>query len=170
MIYEIKSKYILKHILNYIEDKNFQLKLFFHSKYFKNKLEINLLSCYKKYLDELGFDFKRYLYKEEDEYEKDILIKQFNNFILKYNLDEEKFKKILYEVIKNQNDKDEEKYINIDSPLFEIISKIEYFGKLYTIYISQKNIDKYKLKDEYIQWSINEEIKILIKNSYYNYL
>ena len=92
MIHEIKSKYILKHILNYIEDKNFQLKLFFHS-----KLEINLLSCYKKYLDELGFDFKRYLYKEEDEYEKDILKKQFKNFILNNNLDEEKFKKIIYD-------------------------------------------------------------------------
>ena len=34
--------------------------------------------------------------------------------------------------------------------LFKIISKIEDFGKLYTIYISQKNIDEYKLKDEYI--------------------
>ena len=76
-----KIKIYIK-VYNYIEDKNFQLKLFFHSKYFQTKLEINLLSCYKKYLEELGFDFKRYLYKEEDEYEKDILTKQFNNFIL----------------------------------------------------------------------------------------
>ena len=150
MIHEIKSKYILKHILNYIEDKNFQLKLFFLSKYFQNKLEINLLFCYKKNFYELGFHFERYLYKEEDKYVKDILINEFNNFILNNNLDKEKFKKIIYEVIKNQNDKDEEKYINIDSPLFEIISKIEDFGKLYTIYISQKNMDEYKLKDEYI--------------------
>ena len=83
MINEIKSKYILKYILNYVNNKNFQLKLFIHSKYFQNKLEINLLYCYKKYLDELGFDFKRYLYKEEDEYEKDILTKEYNNLILK---------------------------------------------------------------------------------------
>ena len=48
MIHKIKSKYILKHILNYIEGKNFQLKLFFHSKYFQTKLEINLLSCFIK--------------------------------------------------------------------------------------------------------------------------
>ena len=150
MIHEIKSKYILKHILNYIEDKNFQLKLFFLSKYFQTKLEINLLSCYKKYLDELGFDFKRYLYKEEDEYEKDILTKQYNNFILNNNLDHKTFEKISSEIIINQNDKDKEKYINIDSPLFEIISKIKDFGKLYTIYISQKNIDEYKLKDEFM--------------------
>ena len=139
MIHKIKSKYILKHILNYIEDKNFQLKLFFHSKYFQNKLEINLLSCYKKYLDELGFDYNRYLYKEEDKYKKDILINEFKNFILNNNLDKEKFKKIIYEVIKNQNDKDEEKYINIDSPLFEIISKIKDFVN-YIQYIYLKKI------------------------------
>ena len=170
MIHKIKSKYILKNILNYIENKNFQLKLFFHSKYFQTKLEINLLSCYKKYLDELGFDFKRYLYKEEDEYEKDILTKQFNDFILKNNLDKEKFNKILYEVIKNQNDKDEEKYINIDSPLFEIISKIKDFGKLYTIYISQKNMDEYKLKDEYIKMfkKLNDS-KIIYLSIFYIY-
>ena len=170
MIHEIKSKYILKHILNYIEDKNFQLKLFFHSKYFQTKLEINLLYCYKKYLDELGFDYNRYLYKEEDKYKKDILINEFNNFILKNNLDEEKFKKILYEVIKNQNDKDEKKYINIDSPLFEIISKIKDFGKLYTIYISQKNIDEYKLKDEYIKMfkKLNDS-KIINSSIFYIY-
>ena len=42
MIHKIKSKYILKHILNYIEDKNFHINLFFHSKYFQTKLDINL--------------------------------------------------------------------------------------------------------------------------------
>ena len=35
MIHKIKSKYILKHILDYIEDKNFQLKLFFILNIFK---------------------------------------------------------------------------------------------------------------------------------------
>ena len=106
LIHKINSKYILKHILNYIKDKNFQLKLFFYSKYFQTKLEINLLYCYKKYLDELGFDYNRYLYKKEDEYEKYILTKKFKNFILNNNLDKEKFEKILSEVIINQNDKD----------------------------------------------------------------
>ena len=41
-------------------------------------------------------------------------------------------------------------YINIDSPLFEILSKTKYFDKIYTIYISTKIIDEYKLKDDYI--------------------
>ena len=150
IIHKIKSKYILKHILNYIEDQNFQLKLFFHSKYFQIKLDINLLYCYKKYLDELSFDLNKYLYKEEDEYKKDILTKEFKNFILNNNLDKEKFIKILFEVIINQNEEDEENYINIDSPLFEIITKKKDFSKLYAIYISQKNIDEYKLKDEYM--------------------
>ena len=153
MIYEIKSKYILKHILNYIKIKKFQLLLFFYSKDFQNKLEINLSTLYKKYLSELDFDFNRYLHKDEKKYKKDILKKEFNDFILKNKLNKEKIEKILYEVINNQNIKDEEnneKYINLDSPLFEIISKTKDFSKLYTIYISQKNIDEYKLKDDYI--------------------
>ena len=45
--------------------------------------------------------------------------------------------------------KDNEKLINIESPLFEILSKTRNFGKIFTIYISQKIIDKHKLKDEY---------------------
>ena len=44
-----------------------------------------------------------------------------------------------------------ESYINIDSPLFEIISKLSHFEKNYIIYISQKNIDKYNLINEYIK-------------------
>ena len=47
--------------------------------------------------------------------------------------------------------KEHETYINIDSPLFEIISKISHFEKNYTIYISQKNIDEYNLINKYIK-------------------
>ena len=69
-------------------------------------------------------------------------------------MDKEKFEKILYEIINNQNitkKENMEKYINIDSPLFEILSKTKYFDKKYTIALSLKNIDEYKLKDNYIQ-------------------
>ena len=70
MINEIKSKYILKHILNYIKIKKFQLLLFFYSKDFQNKLEINLSTLYKKYLSELDFDYNKYLYKKEKNIKK----------------------------------------------------------------------------------------------------
>ena len=49
-INEIKSKYILKNIFNYIQNKNYKTKLFFYSKYFRKKLNINYSLCYQKYL------------------------------------------------------------------------------------------------------------------------
>ena len=150
MISEIKSKYMLMRVYNFIEDKNFAHKLLFYSKKYQNKLEINYSYCYEKYLEELHFDLNDFIHRYEDEYKKDILRKEYDNFIIKNGLNKDKFEKIIYEVINNKNEKDE-KYINIDSPLLEILSKTKVFDKIFTIYISQKNIDEYKLKDEYIQ-------------------
>ena len=170
MISKIKSKYILLHTYNFIEDKQFALKLFFYSKNYQNKLEINYSYCYEKYLDELHFNLNDFLHKEEEEYEKDTLRKEYDNFITKNKLNKGKFEKIIYEVINNKyekdEDEDEEKYINIDSPLFEILSKTKVFDKIYTIYISQKNIDEYKLKDDYIK-AINNLNNSNIKYSIY---
>ena len=118
----------------------------------------------------------KYLYKDEKEYEKDILKKEYDNFILDNYLNKEKFEKIIYEIINNQNEMNEKEYVNIDSPLFGIISKTKDFDKNYIIYISQKNIDEYNLKDNYIirfnnlnnskgeyrsiKYAFNEEIKL----------
>ena len=146
---KLKSKYISNDIFDYIEDDNFKLKLFYYSKYFQNKLNLNLSYCYKNYLDKLDFDFNNYLYKDENQYKKDILTKEYGNFISKNKLDKAKFGNIVYEVINNQVEVNEEKKINIDSPLFEIISKTKDFDKYYTIYLSQKNIDECKLKNDY---------------------
>ena len=151
MISEIKSKYMLMRIYNFIEDKNFPHKLLLHSKKYQNRIEINYSYCYKKYLDELLFDLNDFLYQNEKEYRKDILRKEYDDFIIKNGLNKSKIEKIIYEVINNKNGEDGKKYINLDSPLLEILSKTKVFDKIFTIYISQKNIDEYKLKDEYIQ-------------------
>ena len=84
---------------------------------------------------------------------KKSLIYKYNDFLLKNKLNKEEFEKIVYDVQKKENlSKIEENYeelINIDSPLFEIISKTKNFENNYSIYISQEDIDKYKLKKEY---------------------
>ena len=41
MISKIKSKYVLLNLYNFIEDEQFVPKLFFHSKHFQKKLDIN---------------------------------------------------------------------------------------------------------------------------------
>ena len=143
---------MLMHIVyNFIQDKNFSHKLFFHSKKYQNKLEINYSYCYEKYLEDLNFKLNDFLYKDEDEYQKDILRKEYENFLRKNKLDKDIFEKVIYEIINNKNEKDEEIYISIDSPLLEILSKTKVFDKIFTIFISQKNIDEYKYKDDYIQ-------------------
>ena len=42
MLRKINSNYILKYLFEYIEDDNYQLKLFIHSELFQEKMEINL--------------------------------------------------------------------------------------------------------------------------------
>ena len=56
IICEIKSKYVLDHIFNFIEDKYYKLKVVIHSKYVKKKYEINNSIIQQNYLDKLGFD------------------------------------------------------------------------------------------------------------------
>ena len=153
MISKIKSKYVLLHIYNFIEDKHFTLKLFCHSKNYQNKLDINNSYCYKKYLDELNFNLKDFIFKNGIEYKKDILRKEYDDFLRENKLNKDKFEKIIYEVINNKNVENKiniKEFINIDSPLCEILSKTKVFNKIFTIHISQKNIDEYKLKDDYI--------------------
>ena len=72
----IKSKYVSKHIYNFIKDKNFAKKLFFYSKCLQNKLDINYSYCYKKNLNDLHFDLNDYLYQNEKKYEKELLKKK----------------------------------------------------------------------------------------------
>ena len=147
IIYEILSKYILNYILDYVPDKNAKLKLFSYSKYFQNRLGIKKYYYYEKYLEALCFDINKYLCVDDNCKEKNELKKKYDSFISKNKIDKEKFGNILYEVINNQ--KEDYKNIDIDSPLFEIISRSINFYKYYTINIYQKNIYIFNLKEEY---------------------
>ena len=163
LINNIKSKHILNYILNYVEDKNFKYKLFLYSKKLQIKYDVKLIVLKENYLKKLKFDLDKYLYIEHNLFQKDILSKEYNNFLIEKKLDKERIENILYEIfdkkeIKDIDEedadkiKDHEKLINIESPLFMILSKTRNFGKIFTIHISQKIIDEYKLKDEYIKF------------------
>ena len=140
MIDGIKSKYIIKHINDFIQDKQFALKLFSCSKNYQKKYDINYSSCYKKYFEHLHFNLNEYLYLSQSQYKKDILKNEYDKFISKNKLDKAKFEKVVYGLVNNQNENDSETYISIDSPLFEILSKTKIFDKKYTLYISKKNM------------------------------
>ena len=162
LITKVKSSYILNNIINYIPDKDWQEKLFLYSKKLQKKLNIHLIGLKEKYLKKIGFDLDKYLYIHPDFYEKDCLAKEYHNFLKQSNINIKSLEKIIYELYENKIFKDIEeekldkiknygKLINIDSPLFNIISKTKNFEKIFTIHISQKNIDEYNLKDYYIK-------------------
>ena len=158
-INKIKSLYIIKNIFNYIKDNNhIQLKLFFYSKFYQSKFNIKLIDYKVKYLEKVKFNINKYLHADRTSYRKDFLNILYNNFLFENNLNKEEFVKIIYDVLENQKAKDineinedNEILIDLDSPLFEMISKTKNFENKYTIYICQENIDEYKLKNDFIR-------------------
>ena len=82
---------------------------------------------------------------------------------------------IIYDILNNKKineenniKKDSEILIDIESPLFKVISKTKIFENNYTIYISQKIIDKYKLKDYYKNYFENlNKLNIKYASIYY---
>ena len=90
---------------------------------------------------------------DEKNYEKNILNKKYDKFLSEKKINRESLENLIYEIFENRQIKrmykENETYININSPLFEIISKLSNFEKNYTIYISQKNIDEFNLLNEY---------------------
>ena len=175
LISKIRSIYILKNIFNYIKDNNLQYKLIFYSKSLQKKLNILLIDYKEKYIEKIGgFDIYKYYIKKND---RDYLKEEYNKFLFENKLNKEEFERDLYEVLEKKETKNEdiikqsEKLINIDSPLFEIISKIKYFENNYTIYISQYNIDKYQLK-KYYKKIFDKLNKLNIKYSsiFYNFI
>ena len=90
----------------------------------------------------MKFNISKYLYTEY--YNKDYLNNKYDEFLSKNELNKYKFEKILYNVLANINienldenleKKDSKIIINIDSPLFIIISKINKFENNYEINI-----------------------------------
>ena len=152
IIYKIKSIYIIKNILNYIKANEIR-KLFIYSKYFQNQLNIEYIDAKEKYLNNIGFDINEYLYIDEEKYEKNILNKKYDKFLLKTKINKKLLENLVYEIFENKQikgiNKENETYINIDSPLFEIISKLSHFERNYTICVPQKIIDEYNLINEY---------------------
>ena len=158
IIDKIKSVYIIKNIFNFIKNSSFQLKLFIYSKYFQNKLNIKLIDYKEQYLKKLKFNLELYLYSKEQKNNVDLLKQKYNKFLSDNKLNKEIFEDILYEVLEskqikdideeevNNINKDYDKKININSPLFEKISKTKMFEKNLSIYISQK-----KSKNDYIK-------------------
>ena len=163
----IKSKYIIKNIFDYIEEKEFQEKLFIYSKYFQKKLNIKLVYLKEKYIKKIGFNYCKYFHLEPDYYKKDFLLNRYNTFFEENKYNKKEIENIIYDIFNYKDIKDIDEVdidklddiyvilIDIDSALFELILKTNNYEKLFTIHLSQKNIDNYNLKDNYITFFSN---------------
>ena len=140
LINNIKSKHILNYIFDYIKDKNFKDKLFLYSKKFQIKFDIKLIGLKENYLKNIKLDLDKYLYIESNSFKPDFLEIEYNQFLIEKELKKEKIESIIYDIFENKEIKDldeedidkikdNEKYINIESPLFNILSKTKNFGK-----------------------------------------
>ena len=164
LIERISSELILQKILNYIEDENTKLKLFFKIK-FKGKNIFKLTDYKEKYIKKLGIDINEYLscYISTDVFNKNFLENKFKNDLIKYKLDEnvikevvvnyfEKYSKSLKEDIDRDKNIFEKSEIPIDiySPFFDILSKEKYFEEIFNIQIPITIIKNEKLINDYI--------------------
>ena len=152
----ISSKYILRLIPEYIKDENFMLKFFSYSKYFQKKLGIELSDYINKHIErfeKLGLKVESFLkfqnYFTKD-YDKNILSIKLNNELNKYRIDVKNYQKYsnnyftIYENNYKKNNlkynlieynENNEKIININSPIFDPISKTNSFNLFFTIEI-----------------------------------
>ena len=154
---KIKSKYILENIFDYVKGENFKLKLFAYSKKLQKKFDLKLLDYKNIYLKnrinlfEFLSDYKKEGYPKN--YDKKELTNKFNSTLNKLKLKEENITDYIINFFKNYEKKEnDEIYIDIYSPFFDLLSKEEYFWKKFIIPIISEFIDKNKLKNDYISF------------------
>ena len=180
----IKSKHILDNIFGFIKVVNLKLNLLKYSKYFQKILNITFFNYQNVYFKKANFylpDFLSFKYEENEEFDKDLLQKKLENFLIKHpqltisdiNKYVEEFipkyaNKLKKEKVNNEQETNYEKpynnFIDIYSPFFELISKSEHFGNIFTINIPTNLIIKNNLENSYINIFDNLE-----KNNYNYY-
>ena len=161
----VKSKYQLNNILSYIKDDNFILKLFAYSKKYQKLLNLSINIYKEKYFDKIGlnlikikdfcscYDDYKYCLIEKSGYpgyyRKDYLPKKCEKYKNKFNANIiEDY--ILYYIEKNKI-KYQKLYLDIYSPYFNILSKMNNFSDIFIIIISMKFIKEYNLENDYIK-------------------
>ena len=150
LINNIKSKYIINNIFNYIRDEGFEEIFFLYSKKFQNKLKIKFIVLKQKYLKKIGFNLNQFLHTNNDD-DKNYLINKYNSFIKEKNINKEKLENFLYDIMENKNEKKvkifKEGLIDIYSPFFKMMSTTKNLHKYFIINLSFKKYNEDKIKE-----------------------
>ena len=165
LIIEIKSKYILEKIFDYIKDDKFKMKLFSYSKLFQSKLNLSIVDYQIAFLNKINFNYRNYLKFSintfgQQHFDRQYLIHQFQDDLLKYNINSNDVSTIInyyfrnnksptiQEKNKNKNNINSGIEIDIFSPYFEFLFKEDIF-KNFCIIIPLIRIRKFNLINEY---------------------
>ena len=168
---KVNSKDLLNNIFDYIRDINYKHKLFSYSKLLQKKADLRLADYEERYIVKFGINLNDYLFSENNKFvrkfNKDILNSNLQKDLSKNNLEKSTIEKIMIDIY---NQRYEDKYknnsegsdkagnklieteesIEIYSPFFDTLSKMDFFEYLFTINISTYIIDKFDLKEDYI--------------------
>lgn len=168
---KVSSKDLLSNIFDYIRDPNYKHKLFSYSKLLQKKADLRLADYEERYIEKFGINLTDYLFSENNKFvrkfDKDILNSNLQNDLSKNKLEKATIEKIMVDIY---NQRYEDKYkansdgsdkagnklieteepIEIYSPFFDTLSKMDFFEYLFTINISTYIIDKFDLKEDYI--------------------
>ena len=98
----------------------------------------------------MNFDLDKYLYVKPNSFKKYFFTKEYNKFLMEKKVNKKKLENIIYNIFENEEIKDideedvdkikdHEKLINIESPLFKILSKTKILEK-YLQFIYHKKI------------------------------
>lgn len=168
---KVFSKGLLNNIFDYIRDPNYKHKLFSYSKLLQKKADLRLADYEERFIEKFGINLSDYLFSENNKFvrkfDKDILNSNLQNDLSKNNLEKSTIEKIMVDIYNqryedkyknNSNDCDKpgsklietEEPIEIYSPFFDTLSKMDFFEYLFTINISTYIIDKFDLKEDYI--------------------
>ena len=159
----IKSTYILRNIFDYTKDDNFMYKLFVHSKLFQNKLDLNLTKYIARYL--LKFKINPKIFLSFDEFHSDFsfghntLKRGLAEYLKKNKIDIKSFEIFVKEFFKKEfkDNDDNNYYIDIFSPIFDILlTSKEIFENMFII-LKLREIDKNSLDNHYI--SVFQKLK-----------
>ena len=158
LIKKIKSKYIIKNIFEYIKNDELKFKLFFYSKEFQDKVDINQILYFEKFLDKKKFcAFKYFSYMHEYYAEetnempnKKELKNYFKNDLIKYNISLDIFYLYLYYLF-TKTRKYPNSFIDIFSPYFKILLyNFPYIFSFLFIPITIELIEKQDLKNDFL--------------------
>ena len=161
----------MNNIFDYIRDPNYKHKLFSYSKLLQKKADLRLADYEERFIEKFGINLSDYLFSENNKFvrkfDKDILNSNLQNDLSKNNLEKSTIEKIMVDIYNqryedkyknNSNDCDKpgsklietDEPIEIYSPFFDTLSKMDFFEYLFTINISTYIIDKFDLKEDYI--------------------